>query len=65
MRMRKLALGQSVLILCASEEVHREIMLHSGNAADTAIYVAEVLLWSISNTRDYTRNACHFGQCKD
>ncbi|OCL03344.1 hypothetical protein AOQ84DRAFT_276114, partial [Glonium stellatum] len=46
-RMRKLAIGQSAM-LCAPPEVHRKIMEHVGMQENTAINVADVLLWSIS-----------------
>jgi hypothetical protein len=54
MRMRKLAHGQSVM-LCAPPEIHRKIVEHCGKPGANSVDVEDVLLWSISNTHDYTR----------
>jgi hypothetical protein len=52
--MRKLALGQSVM-LCAPHEIHRKIVERSVKPKTTTIDVEDVLIWSMSNTHDYTR----------
>jgi hypothetical protein len=49
--MRGLAHGQSVM-LCAPHEIHRTISERSGT---DEIDVEDVLIWSMSNTHDYTR----------
>lgn len=49
--MRKISHGQSVM-LCAPHEIHRKIVECSGQPAAT---VEDVLIWSMSNTHEYTR----------
>ncbi|KAE9977309.1 hypothetical protein EG327_007776 [Venturia inaequalis] len=54
MRMRKLAIGQSVM-LCAPHEIHRKIIERAGRPTSDNVTVEDVLLWTMSNTHDYTR----------
>ncbi|KAE9976350.1 hypothetical protein BLS_002095 [Venturia inaequalis] len=54
MRMRKLALGQSVM-LCAPHEIQRKIMERSGRRNAVSINVEDVLIWTMSNTHEFTR----------
>lgn len=54
MRMRKLAHGQSVM-LCAPHEIHRKIMECAGRPITNNVTVEDVLIWSMSNTHEYTR----------
>ncbi|WQF85210.1 hypothetical protein CDEST_10224 [Colletotrichum destructivum] len=49
MRMRKLGKGQSVAF-CVPDEIRQKIVAISQNSGDTAITVAHILEWSISET---------------
>lgn len=52
--MRKLANGQSVM-LCAPHEIHRKIVELAGLLANDTVNVEDVLMWTMSNTHEYTR----------
>ncbi|QDS77180.1 hypothetical protein FKW77_001966 [Venturia effusa] len=54
MRLRKLAHGQSVM-LCAPHEIHNKIVECSGRSNLTTVGVEDVLIWSMSNTHEFTR----------
>lgn len=54
--MRKLAHGQSVM-LCTPHTIHRKIMKCSGQPTAT-VNVEDVLIWSMSNTHEYTKKCC-------
>lgn len=54
MRMRQLGKGQSVE-LYATAEIHREILQCAGQHGSSIIGVAEVLIWTISETFQETR----------
>ncbi|TQN70504.1 hypothetical protein CSHISOI_04936, partial [Colletotrichum shisoi] len=49
MRMRKLGKGQSV-VFCVPDEIQQKITARSQDSGDTAITVAHILEWSISET---------------